>query len=1068
VPGVKQPLLTQFPDPKARAWAYYRSPGEIRQQPALLGYAHHVLRAFDEEVLGIKGVLCVDGRPTVYFRRDDQPLSWAEANRLHRVFWNQGIATVLVLADPEHLRIYSAQAEPVREGDASQEPAALVEAQLEDIADLLELESLLHEVASGRFYHTHAGRFNEKQAVDEFLLRNLAAARDRLRTGSHKLKEETAHALLGRLIFLCYLTDRKVIDWSDYEKEVGKGVADVRQLLEKYDAEEGLRRLYGLLGRLQDVFNGSMFDQNLKTEFRHLRRRRSNYDVLRQFFSVGEVRTGQGMLPFWAYDFSVIPVETISAIYEDFLSAEDAEGKRKEGAYYTPRHLAEMVVDIAVGDDPDWAKRRYLDPACGSGVFLVMLFNRLASHWVFQNDNASYCRRAEALFKILHNQLRGVDIERTACRIASFSLYLAFLDQFEPRDIREFERLAQRGRRKVLPKLLRYRDSRWREKHAPTVIHGDFLQLDSGTDKFDCVIGNPPWAGRGTQQLAWKFMQQAPQHLQSGAHGCLLLSAKVFFNKTDELQAEWFGNVTVQRVVNLSDFRHILFEHAKCPALIVRFANAKPTDAHRFQYDTPKVTGTDCRDGVVTVFPRDRKRLQQSALLVAAGKQQVPSFWKRHFSGTPRDWKLLDLLDEMPKLKEHVANPRRCKGREVPFFGGEGIQPHGGDSNDAWWRDETAFLDADNATIALHVFEKDCAAAKEHLPRVVHRERDERLFKPPLVVISRGFGKVAFIDFPVVFQHALYSIAPSDEGTAEREMKGNILRFLAVFLRSKLAWYYIFHTASSLALERDQVHRVELLELPFPLPGHEYANPDAHDLVRKVAESFDSSRREVLEGLNELHRKRERLGLETDSKEFASMLKDFTATRLKQVASVQAALETLVFRYFDLTDEEIDMVEDTVSVYHPSATPTSREIVRQGKMPTLQAVTNSVLGKYANVLTGTLNRWAEGGRLRVSASAAPFDDRPFVLFNLRQSKAPIPFRFEKVTHRTGALLERIYDAARQTHGRFEYPRAVTFFDGASIHLLKPVALMHWTRTAALNDADEIFAEIIRQRRAKSP
>jgi hypothetical protein len=196
------------------------------------------------------------------------------------------------------------------------------------------------------------------------------------------------------------------------------------------------------------------------------------------------------------------------------------------------------------------------------------------------------------------------------------------------------------------------------------------------------------------------------------------------------------------------------------------------------------------------------------------------------------------------------------------------------------------------------------------------------------------------------------------------------------------------------------------------------------------------------------------------------MLKGFTATRLKQVKSVQDALEKLIFRYFDLTEEEVDLVEDTVSVYHPSATPTNREIVRQAELPTLRPVTNSALQEYANVLTGTLNGWAEAGGLRVSASAAPFDDRPFVLFSLRQTRTQIPFRLKKVTRHTSALLERIYDAARQTQGRFAYPRAVTFFDGTSIHLLKPVALMHWTRTSALNDADEIFADIIRQRRAK--
>ena len=125
------------------------------------------------------------------------------------------------------------------------------------------------------------------------------------------------------------------------------------------------------------------------------------------------------------------------------------------------------------------------------------------------------------------------------------------------------------------------------------------------------------------------------------------------------------------------------------------------------------------------------------------------------------------------------------------------------------------------------------------------------------------------------------------------------------------------------------------------------------------------------------------------------MLKGFTTTRLKQARSVQDALETLVFRYFDLTEEEIDLVEDTASVYHPSATPTSREIVRQGEMPTLQPVTNTALQEYANVLTGTLNGWAESGRLRVSASAAPFDDRPFVLLSLRQTRSPVRFRLPR-------------------------------------------------------------------------
>jgi len=127
----------------------------------------------------------------------------------------------------------------------------------------------------------------------------------------------------------------------------------------------------------------------------------------------------------------MIPVETISAIYEDFLSTEDPEKQRGKGAFYTPRFLAEMVVDTAVRDNATLFNGTFLDPACGSGIFLVILFNRLANRWILsQAGRVTYTAKAKALRNILANQIRGVDVEETACRIACFSLYLAYLDFF--------------------------------------------------------------------------------------------------------------------------------------------------------------------------------------------------------------------------------------------------------------------------------------------------------------------------------------------------------------------------------------------------------------------------------------------------------------------------------------------------------------------------------------------------------------------------------------------------------------------------------------------------------------
>lgn len=1074
MPGAKQPTLPKFDDPKSRGWVYYRSADAIRKRPELLGYAHHIIRAFDKTALGITGVLCVDGRPTIYFRRQKTSLSWAEANRLHRTFWNQGIATVLVLADPERIRIYSSQSRPVNVDDDAN-PPALIATRLENVADLLEQEQLLHEVASGQFYHDHAGHFDDQQAVDNCLLKNLGDTRDRLIEGAHGFKnDETAHALLGRLIFLCYLTDRKVIDWADYEKEVGKGITNIRELLTKYDAQEGVRRLYHLFARLHQTFNGSMFDQNLETEARRLKP--VHYEVLRQFFSVADVATGQGTLGFWDYDFSVIPVETISAIYEDFLSTEDAEGKRKDGAYYTPRHLAEMVVDIAIADDPDWARRRYLDCSVGSGIFLVTLFNRLASHWVFNHDQASYRERADALLDILHDQLRGVDIKRTACRIACFSLYLAFLDQFDPRDIHEFARKAKRGN-KVLPKLLRYRkrnntSGNWREKFSPTIIEGDFLQAETLTEKFDCLIGNPPWSNRGRQQTAWKFMQHAPRHLVKDAHGCLLLPAKVFFNKTDALQAQWFSAVAVERVVNLSDYSFILFEHAKCPALIVRFANAEPGENHRIRYDTPKVSGTDCRDGVITVLPRDKKILRQTDLLAAVTQNKSPSFWKRMFTGLPRDWKLLDLLDETPKLARLTCTAYRQQERRTRWLKGQGVQPdtHGNckDPQLPWWKESRLFLNARSDAIQMFVFEQDCEPVGSRFPKL-YFARHPDLFEPPLIIVSQGFGKVAFCDFPVLFQHSLQSIAVSVKQKAQRDQETDLLLFLSVFLRSRLAVYFLFHTTASWGIERDKVHLSELLQLPFPLPGDAFAHADAADIVAKTAAAAKALRDELAGDLNQLHQEREKKNLPVESKEFQEMLQPFSGKRRKKVDSSQAKLERDIYRYFDLTEEEIALVEDTVKYIEPSSTPINRDAVRTANVPTLKPVTehDELLSKYADTLTATLNEWAEGGAMRVEASAAQLGERPFVLLHLRQTKRPRAFRLEKFTNHVEAVLERIYEASRQNQGRFNYPRTVTFFDGPSIYLLKPNTLSHWTRSAALNDADEIFAEVIRQRRAKT-
>ena len=1071
MPGHSAQTQLSLDDWVARGWNYLRSTDEVikavGKTPELLGYAHHLMRAF--VALKINGVLCVDGKPLVYLRDVTGPLAPADARALHTQFWNHGLAPVLVIRAEDAVYVFSGQSLPQRDPeqfDAFAEHTALVK-KLEPFTSVLQLEKLFHEISTGYFFRHRPDLFDAENAVDDYLLGNLSEVSKRLTSGTDGLDDSTANALIGRLIFLCYLVDREVIFLTDYAREIGSGKTKVKDILGSDDPGLAFERLYKLFARLKGTFNGSMFDQNLAKECRAIRKGAKRHRAtLVTFLEGGVVKTGQGALGFWPYKFSIIPVETISAIYEDFLSKEDAEGKRKDGAYYTPRHLAETVVDMALEGDVPWTDKHYLDAACGSGIFLVTIFNRLATHWLFAHPTATYEKRADELTRILTTQLCGVDKNPTACRLACFSLYLAFLDHFDPRDLRTFKKTLGR---KVLPRLFwPKKESRCRG-YSPVIIEANFLETDRVQSDFDFVIGNPPWAGRGAGQWALDFMRESPTRLQAAGRVSFVLPAKVLLNKTDAFQAEWFAQVTVERIVNLSDFRFILFEHAKCPCVLIRFTPGEPPANHTIAYDLPKVSGSDPRAGVFTIYPNERRRVRQSDVLVAARAKKCAEFWKLPLWATPRDRRLLALLDGFPKLESLADNPR--KKTHKLLFKGDGIQPEGGDPNPKWWEADRLFLDANSPIIAGIVLPRDCVpvAQCENIGKTVHRQRVKELFTPPLLVASRGFGKVAFCDFPVLFQHALRSISPVSEVPAERERLKPLIAFLMLFLRSTLARYYLFHTSANWATERDQINLFELLRVPFPLPGDPTLPKNAQQIVEQTAETLFALQARTQRELEKLHRKRLKQGWRLDSEDWTEKLSRFTKQRLQRVEAMQAESEKAFYRYFDLSEEEITLVKDALNVAEQSSTPQNRDRILRGELPSLREPDPRELVRYAKTLANTLNGWASASRRVEARVAVPakVDKTGVLLLTLSEKRNPIPPRIVPLDEKLDGLLRRIQQAAEVEAGRLVYARRVLFFEGTDIHLLKPAAYGQWTRSAALNDADEIFARVVEPERREA-
>ncbi|HBJ82534.1 MAG TPA: hypothetical protein DDZ88_01390 [Verrucomicrobiales bacterium] len=1052
----------ELPEPP-REYRYYRTKREVLQEPKLYAYQHMLLRAWEE--MHLSGVLTLNGVPTVYVCDFAKPAAVEQIARVQQQFWNQGIAMLLLLRDPRHVRVISSMITPVDPEKATEQD---VEAQLVEKLDLAAqtqwAEKMYLQLSSGHYYNVpgREAKFRPQHGVDAYLLGNLSAVRDTL--VSNGLTPRIAHAFLGRLLFTCYLCDRGIIQFANYFK--GKPWRHVRDLLTA--SADPAPALYDtLFPALKSVFNSSMFDSDLESERHIIEKHPACFQTILDFLRGDDLaQKGQPTLGFWAYDFRLIPVETVSAIYENFLEGEDSQGKQAAGAFYTPRFLAEVALDLALADvQPLYAPgRRYLDPSCGSGIFLVLLFNRLAAEWTArQKRKPTPQAKADALLERL-DTLRGVDKNLTACRIACFSLYLAFLDQFDPPDVESYK---LEFNKKKLPNLL-HTQAATRTPEHPVIREADFFDYaPKHLGEFDIIIGNPPWAGRGSKQIAHDFMLKTPALLKSDGRACLLLPSKVFLNQTDDFQADWLQSITLNKVVQLADYRFILFKEAICPCSIALFHPGKPPEDHEIEYIAPKVSRSDLRDGLIPVTSADRQWIPLRRLLGAAEQGAISMAWKSYLWGTARDHKFLDYLFSFPRLSDRtelLSDLRRSKKkRSKPWAAGQGFKPYSQIAKSkpdrvlkpiAPWQGTDSFVDDAVFKGMISVPQNLCRnletalREEENLPDQLYSKPDDALFMPPMVLFNQGFSNAAYFGYLIRFQHALQSIS----GPLEDAEK---LQFLAAFLRSPLARYFIFHTAANIGTERDKAHLVEALRLPFFLPDSEFAMPEAATILKKVAAKMQRFQKDMQASADKL------LGDKPSSELDAKKRDEWFRQQRDKSARLQDELNPLIYAYYGLNEQEQALVEDTCEILDRSDTPGSLESARD--IPTLRLLTSAdELTSYAAMMASTLNEWATG-KVSAAVSGGVDAELGLALIEITQVKTARAFEPRSITKTLAKALERLHSSSTQQDGVFVFERTSLIFDGPRILLLKPALLGQWTRIAALNDASHIYAQIAEAR-----
>ena len=232
-----------------------------------------------------------------------------------------------------------------------------------------------------------------------------------------------------------------------------------------------------------------------------------------------------GQMYFWAYDFQYIPTELISAIYETFLDGEQGDS----GAYYTPPEVVDLVLNDMLPFDMNAQDVKILDPACGSGIFLVEAYRRLVI--LYHKASAGQKLGFKELCNLLTKSIYGVDMNENAIQVAAFSCYLALLDFVEPKSIWE--------------------DVRFPKLKGTNLFVNDFFDTGAEFNKYsyDIIVGNPPWGSQakspansyveqhrlitGNKEIAQAFLWRAPTLLADGGRVCLLAPSKgMLFNQS--------------------------------------------------------------------------------------------------------------------------------------------------------------------------------------------------------------------------------------------------------------------------------------------------------------------------------------------------------------------------------------------------------------------------------------------------------------------------------------------------------------------------------------------------------
>ena len=504
-------------------------------------------------------------KPSVNVRDDISP-----AYQLRRYAWTAKLP-LSILTDFEEFAVYDGRVKPTPT-DKSATARVLFIPYVEypdrwtEIASCFSKEAIL-QGAFDQFADTNKGK-RGTATVDQAFLAEIESWRDVLARNialrnpglDQRGLNDAVQRTIDRIIFLRLCEDRGIEDYGRlYKCGEEKDIYDALKTLfiqADYRYNSGLFHFEpekGRAGTDQVTLDLNIDDKILKP-------------ILRGLY-----------YPDCPYEFSVMPPDILGHVYEQFLGKvirltpshqakveEKPEVRKAGGVYYTPSYIVDYIVKHTVGAllegkqprDVDGSKKgapplRVLDPACGSGSFLIVAYQYLLDWYrdrYAADDPEKYCTgknpklrciggRDYALTvperkRILLDHIYGVDIDPQAVEVTKLSLLLKVIEGesaaslgqnrllFQERALPDLDKNIKCGNSLIGPEyyagqqtdvfdteeLLRVNAFDWHAEF-PEVFHHRITEKKQEDAKsissvpqrcnaecgFDAVIGNPPY-----------------------------------------------------------------------------------------------------------------------------------------------------------------------------------------------------------------------------------------------------------------------------------------------------------------------------------------------------------------------------------------------------------------------------------------------------------------------------------------------------------------------------------------------------------------------------------------------